>query len=108
MEYRIKMSVICMVEPLPRTEQEYLDLAQTFKDRMDEKDKEYRLIKKKYINAKKLISQTYGIIRSIQNEMETDFADGHLIEWLINEIRSIHSDYLFMEEEKQLGIYDEL
>ena len=96
-----------MVEPLPRTEQEYLDLAQTFKDRMDEKDREYRDIKIKYLHSKKLISQTYGLTRSIQMEMEADFHDALIIEWLINEIRSICSDYLFEKEEKELGIYGE-
>ena len=95
-----------MVEPLGRTEQEYLDLAQTFKDRMDEKNREYRLIKLKYMNGKKLISQTYGLIRSIQNEMGNNFVDDAVVEWLINEIRSIHSDYLYSEEEQTLGIYE--
>ena len=94
-----------MVEPLPRTEQEYLDLAQSFKDRMEEKDREYRDIKDKYMSGKKLISQTYGLVRSIQTEMESDLPDNILVEWLINEIRSIHSDYLYGDEEKKLGIY---
>ena len=96
-----------MVEPIGRTEQEYLDLAQSFKDRMEEKDREYRDIKIKYLLGKKLISQTYGLTRSIQNEMEADISDSILVEWLINEIRSIHSDYLFEKEERQLGIYGE-
>ena len=95
-----------MVEPLGRTEQEYLDLAQSFKDRMEEKNREYRLIKLRYMNGKKLISQTYGLIRSIQNEMENGFVDDSVVEWLINEIRSIHSNYLYSDEEKMLGIYE--
>ena len=37
------ISVIYMVEPLGRTEQEYLDLAQSFKDRMEEKNKELEI-----------------------------------------------------------------
>ena len=41
-----------MVEPIGRTEQEYLDLAQSFKDRMEEKDREYRDIKIKYLLGK--------------------------------------------------------
>tara|TARA_R110002096_G_scaffold70083_2_gene168007 strand:- start:2135 stop:2425 length:291 start_codon:yes stop_codon:yes gene_type:complete len=96
-----------MVEPLGRTEQEYLELAETFKDRMAEKNKEYRDIKVKYILGKKLISQTYGLVRSIQTEMDADICDHILVEWLINEIRTIHSDYLFQDEEKKLGIYGE-
>jgi len=96
-----------MVEPIGRTEQEYLDLAQSFKDRMEEKDREYRDIKIKYLLGKKLISQTYGLVRSIQSEMDADISDSILVEWLINEIRSICSDYLFEKEERQLGIYGE-
>ena len=73
---------------------------------MEEKNKEYRLIKLRYMNGKKLISQTYGLIRSIQNEMENGFVDDSVVEWLINEIRSIHSNYLYSDEEKMLGIYE--
>ena len=94
-----------MVEPLGRTEQEYLDLAQTFKDRMDEKNSEQREIKVKYMDSRKLFSQIYGLIRSLQREMDSEFSDQILLDWIIAEIRSISSDYLFKSEEDTLGIY---
>jgi len=95
-----------MVEPIGRTEQEYLDLAQTFKDRMDEKDREQIKLKQTYMELKKQMTQIYGIMRTVQDEMESTVVDEMLVEWLINECRSICSRFLFKEEEIKLGIYD--
>ena len=55
-----------MVEALGRTEQEYLDLAQTFKDRMDEKDREQISLKQTYMELKKHMTQIYGIMRTME------------------------------------------
>jgi len=88
-----------------RTEQEYLDLAQTFKDRMDEKDSEQRDTKEKYMDSQKLMCVIYGLIRSLQREMDSEFSDQILMDWLVAEIRSISSDFLFKTEEDRLGIY---
>lgn len=88
-----------------RTEQEYLDLAQTFKDRMDEKDSEQRDTKVKYMDSQKLMCVIYGLIRSLQREMDSEFSDQILMDWLVAEIRSISSDFLFKKEEDRLGIY---
>ena len=96
-----------MVEALGRTEQEYLDLAQTFKDRMDEKNKEQMTIKHLYIGHKKQLSQIYGLLRTVQEEMEGTVVDEMLVEWLINECRSICSRILFKSEEMKLGTYDD-
>jgi len=94
-----------MVEPLSRTEQDYLDLAQTFKDRMDEKDSEQRETKEKYMDGRKYACVIYGLIRTLQREMDSEFHDQILVDWLIAEIRSISSDLLFKNEEDKLGIY---
>ena len=89
-----------------RTEQEYLDLAQSFKDRMEEKNREQLQLKQTYMSLKKQMCQLYGLLRSIQDEMESDVSDEILLDWLINECRSICSRNLFKEEEERLGIYD--
>ena len=87
------------------TEQELIDMGQQFKERMEEKNKEHLELKTRYMEAKKLIAHLYGITRSLQEEADSSINDGILIDWLIAEIRSHCSDFLFKEEEIRLDIY---
>tara|TARA_R110000765_G_scaffold191374_1_gene296651 strand:- start:3139 stop:3447 length:309 start_codon:yes stop_codon:yes gene_type:complete len=90
-----------------RTEQEYLALAESFKERMEEKNYEQKNLKIKYMESKKMVSQIYGIIKTIQNEVDNQFCDEVIIDWLLQEVRSLCSDMLFEEEERKLDIYGE-
>ena len=101
-----------MTEPLTpdrsdsqRTEQEYLDLAEQFKERMEEKNYEQKHLKIKYMESKKLISQIYGIVRTIQTELDNPIISDDIVQWLLQEARSLCSDMLFEDEERKLGIY---
>ena len=87
------------------TEQELIEMGQQFKERMEEKDKEQLQIKTRYMEAKKLIAHLYGVSRSLQEEADSSVNDGILIDWLICEIRSHCSDFLFKDEEIRLDIY---
>tara|TARA_R110000787_G_scaffold1852_3_gene7835 strand:+ start:42 stop:332 length:291 start_codon:yes stop_codon:yes gene_type:complete len=96
-----------MAENSGRTEQEYLALAESFKERMEEKNYEQKNLKIKYMESKKMVSQIYGIIKTIQNEVDNQFCDEVIIDWLLQEVRSLCSDMLFEEEERKLDIYGE-
>jgi len=87
------------------TEQELIEMGQQFKERMEEKNKEHLELKTRYMEAKKLIAHLYGITRSLQEEADSSINDGILIDWLIAEIRSHCSDFLFKDEEIRLDIY---
>tara|TARA_R110002096_G_scaffold142267_4_gene297451 strand:+ start:171 stop:461 length:291 start_codon:yes stop_codon:yes gene_type:complete len=91
------------------TEQQLLEMSKHMKDLVDTKDEELRKYKIKYMNGKKLIGKFYGLIRVIQQEINTsgswDGYDDFPLDWAIAEIRSNISDYLFEDEEKSLEIY---
>tara|TARA_R110002012_G_scaffold2240_1_gene10713 strand:- start:203 stop:517 length:315 start_codon:yes stop_codon:yes gene_type:complete len=102
-----------MVEPLaiPTNPNEgmLLDLSNQMKDIVEEKDEIIKNISEKYMDSKKLISKIYGQIRIVQEQLDDKGTpagtDDYIIDWLIAEIRGNISDYLFMKEEKVLGIY---
>ena len=104
-----------MVEPLtiPTNPNEgmLLDLSNQMKDIVEEKDEIIKNISEKYMDSKKLLSKIYGQIRIVQEQLDDRGAnhlgdtDDYIIDWLIAEIRGNISDYLFMKEEKVLGIY---
>ena len=102
-----------MVEPLviPTNPNEgmLLDLSNQMKDIVEEKDDIIKNISEKYMDSKKLLSKIYGQIRIVQEQLDDKGTpagtDDYIIDWLIAEIRGNISDYLFMKEEKVLGIY---
>ena len=102
-----------MVEPLtiPTNPNEgmLLDLSNQMKDIVEEKDSVIKTISEKYMDSKKLITKIYGQIRIVQEQLDDRGTpagtDDYIIDWLIAEIRGNISDYLFMKEEKVLGIY---
>ena len=63
-------------------------------------------LKQTYMELKKQMTQIYGLTRTVQDEMDGTVVDEMLVEWLINECRSICSRFLFKDEEMKLGIYD--
>ena len=99
-----------MVEPLriPENPNEgiLLDLSNQMKE---EKDSVIKNISEKYMDSKKLITKIYGQIRIVQEQLDDRGTpagtDDYIIDWLIAEIRGNISDYLYMKEEKVLGIY---
>ena len=86
-----------------------LDLSNQMKDIVEEKDELIKKISEKYMNSKKLLGKIYGLIRVVQEQIDDKGTpagtDDYIIDWLIAEIRGNISDYLFMKEEKVLGIY---
>lgn len=90
------------------TEQTLLDMANDMKNIVEEKDKDMVKYKEKYMELKKDIGKIYGLIRIIQENFG-DLADIGVEEvvsaWCITEIRSMCSDVLFEDEEKQMDIY---
>ena len=69
-----------MNEAIRTTEQELIEMGQQFKERMEEKDKEQRELKTRYMEAKKLIAHLYGVSRSLQEEADSSINDGILID----------------------------
>ncbi len=94
------------MEETPRTtEQDLLEMAEQFKERMAEKEHEHRGMKVSYLESKKLIAHVYGLIRSLQTECDSSICDAILVEWMIAEVRTLCSDYLFKAEEDRLDVY---
>lgn len=91
-----------------KTEQEMLEMAEQFKECIKQKDLEHHNMKVKYMDAKKTLACLYGQIRMLQ-EMAVDWSDnsdiGWTIEYIISDIRSKISDFLFKLEEGELEIY---
>lgn len=90
------------------TEQMLIDMADDMKNIVEEKDIDMRKYKEKYMDLKKDIAKIYGLIKIIQENFG-DIAELGVEEvvsaWCITEIRSMCSDVLFEEEEKQMDIY---
>tara|TARA_R110002167_G_scaffold108174_3_gene276279 strand:- start:204 stop:482 length:279 start_codon:yes stop_codon:yes gene_type:complete len=85
------------------TEQQLLEMADHMKELVEKKDSELRKMKMLYMDGKKTLGKIYGLIRLIDEDNAGD--DGYFMEWIVAEIRSTISDYLFSEEEKKLDIY---
>ncbi len=105
-----------MVEPLPPieipvnpNEGMLLELSNQMKDLVEEKDEQYKKLAEEYMDSKKLICKCYGMIRIIQEELDRKDellgSDAYIIDWLIAEMRGNISDYMFMKEEKRMGVY---
>tara|TARA_R110000823_G_scaffold221561_2_gene350068 strand:- start:352 stop:681 length:330 start_codon:yes stop_codon:yes gene_type:complete len=91
-----------------KTEQEMLELAEQFKECIAQKDIEHHTMKVKYMDAKKTIANLYGHIRMLQGmavEWEDSSDLGWTIEFIISNMRSQISDFLFKTEEDELEIY---
>ena len=56
------------------------------------------------MDGKKTMGKLYGLVRILQENTD-ELEDGYYMEWVVAEIRSVISDYLFSEEEKRLDIY---
>tara|TARA_R110001592_G_scaffold2156_1_gene13174 strand:+ start:2123 stop:2413 length:291 start_codon:yes stop_codon:yes gene_type:complete len=90
------------------TEQTLIDMANDMKNIVEEKDVDMKKYKEKYMDLKKDIGKMYGLIRIIQEnfgDMAEIGVDEIVSAWCITEIRSMCSDVLFEEEEKQMDIY---
>tara|TARA_R110001583_G_scaffold41459_2_gene131933 strand:+ start:416 stop:700 length:285 start_codon:yes stop_codon:yes gene_type:complete len=86
------------------TEQHLLEMAEQMKEVVEKKDAELKKIKILYMDSKKSMGKLYGLVRILQENAD-ELEDGYYMEWVVCEIRSIISDYLFSEEEKKLDIY---
>lgn len=90
------------------TEQTLIDMANDMKNIVEEKDVDMKKYKEKYMDLKKTIGKMYGLIRIIQEnfgDMAEIGVDEIVSAWCITEIRTMCSDVLFEEEEKQMDIY---
>ena len=93
------------------TENDYLEMAEDCKNRIESKDKEILKYKNLYIEEKKKLGTIYGIIKSLQRYLEDcspDVAFDPIAEHLINDIRSICSDTLFKEEIDKLELVEDI
>mgnify|MGYP003651608259 FL=1 len=86
------------------TEQHLLEMADHMKDLVEKKDADLRKMKELYMDGKKTMGKLYGLVRILQENTD-ELEDGYYMEWVVAEIRSVISDYLFSEEEKRLDIY---
>jgi len=91
------------------TEKEYLNMADDFKNIMEEKDKKVKMICEKYMNLKKDFSRVYGLIRELIDYLEgtTDIEGEPVYEVLSSSIRMIASNNLFGEEMDKLELNSE-
>ena len=91
------------------TEKEYLNLADDFKNIMDEKDKKLKKISEKYMNQKRDFARVYGLIRELIDYLEgtTDIEGEPVYEVLSSSIRMITSNNLFYKENEELGLNSE-
>ncbi len=82
------------------TENKLLEMANHFKEVLDEKEKIVDAMKEKYITNKKKIARVYGLIVELQeyiDEVPVSLFDDNdmVVEFLINSIRAITSSVLF-------------
>jgi len=85
------------------TEQQLLEMSKHMKELVEQKDQELKEYKIKYMKSKKLITKFYGMVCILQEELEHDWED--VSGWILTEMRSKISDYVFEKEEKELDIY---
>ena len=93
------------------TENDYLEMANDCKNRLDDKEREIKIWKKKYMKTKKMISMIYGNIRSLEDYLEDvspDVAFDPVAENYIHKIRSECSNHLFQHEETKLDIVTDI
>lgn len=95
--------------PINPNEGMLIELSAQMKDLCDEKDDQYKKLAERYMDTKKILHKCYGMIRIIQEELDRKDellgSDAYIIDWLIAEMRGNISDYMFMKEEKRMGIY---
>jgi len=98
-----------MTEKKNMTENKYLEMADDFKNIMDEKDRKVKKISEKYMELKKDFSRIYGLIRELIDYLEgtTDIEGEPVYEVLSSSIRMIASNNLFGEEMEKLDLYSE-
>tara|TARA_R110001592_G_scaffold358285_1_gene662893 strand:+ start:337 stop:687 length:351 start_codon:yes stop_codon:yes gene_type:complete len=90
-----------------KTENDYLEMANDCKNRLEERDKQINKWKTDFMLIKKEVGVIYGIIRSLNQYLEDcspDICFDPIVEYLMNEIRRLTREVLFEEEEKRLGI----
>ena len=87
------------------TEQQLLEMSKHMKELVEQKDQELKEYKIKYMKSKKLITKFYGMVCILQEELEHDWDEFSITAWILTEMRSKISDYVFEKEEKELDIY---
>ena len=80
------------------TEQRYLELAQTFKEVMAEKDVELDKLKKSNMNYKYIFAKIFGNIAMIEDVMgQIDFGENilqavlrHTLDYVLNDLKTLY------------------
>lgn len=98
-----------MTDKKNMTEKQYLEMADDFKNIMEEKDKKVKKISEQYMNLKKDFARVYGLIRELIDYLEgtTDIEGEPVYEVLSSSIRMIASNNIFGEEMEKLNLYSE-
>ena len=89
------------------TENDYLELAEDCKNRIEMKDKELKVWIKKYMRFKKRIAIIFGTVMRLEEYLERvspDVAYDPIAEHLISSVINDCNDYLFREEEDKLDV----
>ena len=80
------------------TEQRYLELAETFKDIMAEKEKEIEKLKKSVMNYKYVFAKVFGNIAMVEDIMgQIDFGENilqavmrHTLDYVIHDLKTLY------------------
>ena len=93
---------------IPQNEQDYLDMANHFKDLIEEKENEVREFKIKYLKYKKILSKIYGLFETARDVIEetAEIQGDPQYETLFGAIDDILNETLFGNEVKKLGLIE--
>ena len=91
---------------IPQNEQEYIDMANHFKELIEQKESEVREFKIKYLKYKKILSKIYGLFETARDVIEEtgDLQGDPQYETLFGAIDDILNECLFGIEVKKLGL----
>lgn len=92
-----------------KTEQEYLNICDDFKNQIEAKNQELKKYKTLYMDTKKTASRCYGLICELQEYLEnlSDLGGDPVYEHFSNSIRGNISNILFLKEETELDLIEE-
>ena len=94
-------------EPKNKTEQEYLEICEHFKQLTERKDLEMKKYKKEILRDRKRLGKFYGLARTGEEMLNVYTGEEEIIERIFNIIRSDCSNDLFFKIEQELGLSEE-
>lgn len=93
-------------EPKNKTEQEYLEICEHFKQLTERKDKELKKYKQEILRYRKMLGKFYGLARTGEELINNYTEEDDFLQRIFNIIRSDCSNDLYFKIERELGLDD--